>query len=260
MAAKIGFKDILSIYVLVALCRRRPSWRGTRFARTQPFAMRPTMRISPQHASRTGAADPQSSTGSEPMPARNVTDAKGRFLQAIFSRRFEGVAGYALAVAAIAAAFLLGCPCTTSSASVRAHPVRAADPGGFDCRRHRPRPDGAHRLAARRHLSEQLPGRPASERHRTRRLLPGGRADRVDGRDADPCPARHRQDRSRAQCTRGASSHPLRHRPGRHGGDRQGRRHHLLQQGRRAPVRLFGRGGVRPQRQPADARALSPRA
>jgi len=69
--------------------------------------MRPTMRISPQHASRTGAADPQSSTGSEPMPARNVTDAKGRFLQAIFSRRFEGVAGYALAVAAIAAAFLL---------------------------------------------------------------------------------------------------------------------------------------------------------
>ncbi|HMM64770.1 MAG TPA: PAS domain S-box protein [Mesorhizobium sp.] len=41
------------------------------------------------------------------MPARNVTGAKGRFLQAIFSRRFEGVAGYALAVAAIAAAFLL---------------------------------------------------------------------------------------------------------------------------------------------------------
>lgn len=44
---------------------------------------------------------------SRPMPAMNTTGAKDRFLQAVLSRRFEGAAGYALAVAAIAAAFVL---------------------------------------------------------------------------------------------------------------------------------------------------------
>lgn len=39
------------------------------------------------------------------MPARDISGLKGRFLQAVFSRRFEGVAGYLLAPLAVAIAF-----------------------------------------------------------------------------------------------------------------------------------------------------------
>lgn len=41
------------------------------------------------------------------MPARDIPGLQGRFMLAIFSRRFEGKAGYLLAVAAVAAALLL---------------------------------------------------------------------------------------------------------------------------------------------------------
>lgn len=41
------------------------------------------------------------------MPARHLTGLKGRFLRAVFSRHFEGAAGYAFALVTIAAAFLL---------------------------------------------------------------------------------------------------------------------------------------------------------
>lgn len=39
------------------------------------------------------------------MPARDISGLKGRFLQAILSRRFEGLAGYILAVLAVIVAF-----------------------------------------------------------------------------------------------------------------------------------------------------------
>ncbi|MGB3389979.1 MAG: PAS domain S-box protein, partial [Pseudaminobacter sp.] len=41
------------------------------------------------------------------MPVRDMPGLQGRFLQAVFSRRFEGKAGYLLAVAAVAIVFLL---------------------------------------------------------------------------------------------------------------------------------------------------------
>ena len=40
------------------------------------------------------------------MPARDLSGLQGRFLQAIFSRRFEGGAGYGLALASVAAMFV----------------------------------------------------------------------------------------------------------------------------------------------------------
>ena len=41
------------------------------------------------------------------MPARDIAGLQGRFLQAIFSRRFEGMAGYVLALVAVAAVFVV---------------------------------------------------------------------------------------------------------------------------------------------------------
>ncbi len=41
------------------------------------------------------------------MPARDIPGLQGRFLRAVFSSRFEGKAGYMLAVAAVAAMFVL---------------------------------------------------------------------------------------------------------------------------------------------------------
>lgn len=41
------------------------------------------------------------------MPARDIGGFQGRFLQAVFSSRFEGVAGYALAIGAVAAVFVI---------------------------------------------------------------------------------------------------------------------------------------------------------
>lgn len=43
--------------------------------------------------------------GSRVMPARDIPGLNGRLLQAVFSRRFEGLAGYLLALVAVAAAF-----------------------------------------------------------------------------------------------------------------------------------------------------------
>jgi len=44
------------------------------------------------------------------MPARHIPGLQGRFLQAVFSRRFEGRAGYLLAAMAVAMAFILRFP------------------------------------------------------------------------------------------------------------------------------------------------------
>jgi len=44
------------------------------------------------------------------MPARDIPGLQGRFLQAVFSRRFEGWPGYLLAAAAVAIAFLIRFP------------------------------------------------------------------------------------------------------------------------------------------------------
>ena len=41
------------------------------------------------------------------MPARDITGIKGRFLQAVLSRRFEGRDGYLLAIVIVAIAVLL---------------------------------------------------------------------------------------------------------------------------------------------------------
>jgi len=41
------------------------------------------------------------------MPARDISGLKGRVLQAVFSRRFEGIAGYVLAFLAVAATFFV---------------------------------------------------------------------------------------------------------------------------------------------------------
>lgn len=41
------------------------------------------------------------------MPARDMPGLQGRFLQAVFSRRFEGLAGYLLAVGTVAVVFVL---------------------------------------------------------------------------------------------------------------------------------------------------------
>ena len=41
------------------------------------------------------------------MPARDITGIKGRFLQAVLSRRFEGRDGYLLAIVMVAAAVLI---------------------------------------------------------------------------------------------------------------------------------------------------------
>ena len=48
------------------------------------------------------------------MPARDISGWEGRFLQAIFSRRFEGRAGYLLAAAAVAIAFAIRFPLQAS--------------------------------------------------------------------------------------------------------------------------------------------------
>lgn len=45
--------------------------------------------------------------GNVGMPARDISGLQGRFLQAVFSSRFEGTSGYVLAVIAVAAVFLL---------------------------------------------------------------------------------------------------------------------------------------------------------
>lgn len=48
------------------------------------------------------------------MPARDISGWEGRFLQAIFSRRFEGGAGYLLATGAVAIAFVIRFPLQAS--------------------------------------------------------------------------------------------------------------------------------------------------
>lgn len=41
------------------------------------------------------------------MPARDIPGLQGKFLQAVFSSRFEGAAGYALAIGSLAAIFVI---------------------------------------------------------------------------------------------------------------------------------------------------------
>jgi len=51
------------------------------------------------------------------MPARDIPGLQGRFLQAVFSRRFEGPAGYLLAVGAVAVVFVLRLALTSAFGS-----------------------------------------------------------------------------------------------------------------------------------------------
>eukprot|EP01035_Chromulina_nebulosa_P027991 gene27991-36880_t len=52
-------------------------------------------------------ACPRRIIGGRIMPARDITGLKGRFLQLVLSRRFEGVDGYLLAILAVAIAFAI---------------------------------------------------------------------------------------------------------------------------------------------------------
>jgi hypothetical protein len=53
------------------------------------------------------------------MPACDLPTLHGRFLQAIFSRRFENGAGYALALVAVAAVLILFIPLILERPRVR---------------------------------------------------------------------------------------------------------------------------------------------
>jgi two-component system sensor kinase FixL len=52
------------------------------------------------------------------MPARDIPGLQGRFIQAVFSSRFEGAAGYVLAISCVAAVFIIRLALTNALGSV----------------------------------------------------------------------------------------------------------------------------------------------